>query len=140
MSNGEANKAAVRRTAEVVFNGRQIDRLGEFFTDDVVDHTLPPGTPQGLGSKRAQVEAFLTAFSDLKIEYQDQVAEGDKVAGRVTMTGTHDGEMFGIPPTGKSISVSGMDVLRFADGKIAEHWAVIDQLSMMQQLGLAPTE
>ena len=129
-----------RNTVEVVFNGRALDRIGEFFAEDVVDHTFPPGTPQGLTSKRAQVEAFLTAFSDLKIVYEDQVAEGDKVSGRLTLTGTHDGDMFGIPPTGKPVSVSGMDVLRFADGKIAEHWAVLDQLSMMQQLGLAPTE
>ena len=134
-----ANKEQAREAVEVVFNGRAIDRIDEFFADDIVDHSFPPGTPQGLASKRAQIEAFLVAFSDLKIEYQDQLAEGDKVSGRFRLTGTHDGDMFGVPPTGKSVSIDGMDILRFADGKIVEHWTVIDQLAMMQQLGLVPT-
>ena len=67
MSTHDANKALVLRTVETIFNSRDLDRIGEFFAEGIVDHSLPPGTPQGIASKKALVGALLTAFPDLKI-------------------------------------------------------------------------
>ena len=70
---------------------------------------------------------------------EDMIAEGDKVAVRFTLRGTHGGDLMGIPPTGKPVAVTGIDINRIADGKIAERWANFDALGLMQQLGVIPT-
>ena len=79
-----------------------------------------------------------TAFPDLRIVIEDQVAEGDKVASRYTGSGTHQGELRGFPPTNNRVEVTGTITSRFADGKIVEEWNNIDGLGMMQQLGIVP--
>ena len=71
-------------------------------------------------------------------EYEEPIAESDKVAIRVIMHGTHQGEFFGIPPTGKQVTVSGIHIVRIANGRIAEHWGTIDDLGFMRQLGVIP--
>jgi steroid delta-isomerase-like uncharacterized protein len=81
---------------------------------------------------------FRSALPDLKMVVEDMIAEGDKVVLRYTLEGTHEGELFGIPPTGKQLSVKGIAVERVSDGKIREHWRVTDELGMMQQLGVIP--
>jgi steroid delta-isomerase-like uncharacterized protein len=82
---------------------------------------------------------FRTAFPDGKLTIEDLIVQGEKVVSRVSYRGTHTGDMLGIPPTGKAVTVSAMIIDQFADGKIVESWRLFDQMSMMQQLGLAPT-
>ena len=80
----------------------------------------------------------LTAFPDLHFTIEELIAEGDKVAGRYTARGTHKGELMGIPPTNNAISLTVSEIYRIADGKITEHWVILDALGMMQQLGVIP--
>jgi predicted ester cyclase len=138
----EQNKALVRRLfdedlneGDLVARSRAADEIVAF---DFVDHTNPPGLQHGLESHKQIVTILHNAFSDLRWDCESPIAEGDKVALRVMMHGTHRGEFFGIPPTGKRVTVSGIHILRIANGKIAEHWGNNDDLSMMQQLGAAP--
>jgi steroid delta-isomerase-like uncharacterized protein len=87
---------------------------------------------------RAFIEMYRTAFPDTRIEFAEMVAEGDLVAGPWRATGTHQGELMGIPATGKSISITGMGMDRVVDGKIVESWGNWDALGMLTQLGVVP--
>jgi len=82
---------------------------------------------------------FRTAFPDVRFTVEDQIADGDLLANRFTVRGTHQGEFMGIPPTGKQATVSGIDMIRVRDGKVVEHWVQMDQMGLMQQLGLMPS-
>jgi len=82
--------------------------------------------------------AFLTAFPNLEETIEDQVAESDKVATRLTFKGTHSGELMGIPPTGKQVTFTALAIDRLVDGKIADRWHLFDTLGMLQQLGVIP--
>ena len=84
-------------------------------------------------------QIFFSAFPDLRHMFEDQVAEGDKVVNRITLSGTHQGEFQGIPPTGRSIAIQAIVTDRFVDGKLVECWGNIDSLGMLQQLGVIPT-
>lgn len=97
----------------------------------------PPGNPGPVGAKQV-ASAVVTAFPDRRITHEDIVAEGDRVVIRWKMTGTHQGDLMGIAPTGKSVTVTGFDEFRVADGKIAELWQEVDMLGLMQQLGALP--
>ena len=132
----EENKALITRAYDEVFNAGNTDALGEILSADIVDHSAMPGSPPGLEGAKQTIGMFLTAFPDLKITVEDMIAEGDKVAVRMTMSGTHKGDFMGIPATGKRISVNGMDFHRIAGGKVVEHWDSFDQMTMMQQLGV----
>jgi steroid delta-isomerase-like uncharacterized protein len=81
---------------------------------------------------------FRSGMPDLKVVIEDMIAEGDKVATRYTLEGTHQGELFGVPPTGKRLSIKSMTVERVLEGKVRDHWRVTDTLEMMQQLGVVP--
>ena len=78
-------------------------------------------------------------FPDLHVTVEDIIAEGDKVVGRTTIRGSHTGEFMGMAPTGKQFTIQAIDVMRFAGGKVVEHWGNQDDLGMMQQLGVIPT-
>jgi steroid delta-isomerase-like uncharacterized protein len=133
------NKALARRFYEDAINTGNLDLLDEFIADDFVDHEALPGMPTtGPDAAKAALGMFKAAFSDIKFTVEDLIAEGDKVVARATVTGTHDGDFAGIPPTGKSFSISTIDIIEFRDGKAITHWGVTDQAAMMQQLGLAP--
>lgn len=82
---------------------------------------------------------MLSAFSGTSSTVEDVIAEGDKVVTRITFRGTHTGDMMGIPPTGRSVTVDETIIDQFADGRIVESWRLFDQMAMMQQLGLIPT-
>jgi steroid delta-isomerase-like uncharacterized protein len=84
------------------------------------------------------VSMFRAGMPDLKVVVEDMIAEGDKVATRYTLEGTHEGELFGVPPTGKRLSIKSITVERVSEGKIREHWRVTESLDMMQQLGVVP--
>jgi len=81
---------------------------------------------------------FRSGMPDLRVDILDMIAEGDKVAVRYTVEGTHEGDLFGVPPPGRRVSIESMTVERVSDGKIREHWRVTDTLDMMQQLGAIP--
>ena len=135
----EQNKALSRRLMEEVFNRGNISLVDELFAPDFVEHEeLPPGIPPGREAVKQFSTIFRSAFPDLKVTIDDIIAEGDKVVVRGTWSGTHKGEFMGIPPTGKSVSFEVIDTVRIAGGKFVEHWGLMDNMSMMQQLGVIP--
>jgi len=134
MNTLEHNKAQYRRFIDVIFNEGRIDQLPEFVTSNYVLHDGPPGTPPGAEAIRQIVTQFRAAFPDLKITIEDQVAEGDKVCSRATTRGTHRGTMFGIPPTGRAVAMSGLTLVRFVDGRVSDSWVKNDVAGLMAQL------
>jgi len=139
----EDNKALIRRYFEefdaAAQDGRGASVLDEFVAPNFVDHSPSPGfTPDLEGLKQAY-EHFLAASPDGYHIVEDMIAEGDKVMTRVSAYGTQTGELFGIPPTGKQLRMTGIAVHRIANGKIVEHWSELDNLGVMQQLGVVPT-
>jgi steroid delta-isomerase-like uncharacterized protein len=133
----EENKALSIRVEEEIFNQGNLDVADEVYDKDFIDHGPPEETkgPEGMKQFASQ---FRSAFPDLKITSQDQIAEGDKVVDRTIVTGTHNGEFQGIAPTGKQVAVDVIVVNRIAGGKIAESWSSIDMLGLMQQIGAVP--
>ena len=130
------NKAVVRGYIEEVWNGRRLDLLEQFIADDVVHHDAPGITSRD--DVKASITTTLQAFPNFHIAIEDEIAEGDRVVHRHTVSGTMQGEYLGMPATGKHATLSGYWIFRVADGKIAEFWGLSDVPSMMQQLGLAP--
>jgi steroid delta-isomerase-like uncharacterized protein len=129
------NKAIVRRYIEQVFNEGQPDLIQEFLADEFDSHTeLPPG-PEGV---KLFLAASVAAFPDQQTTIEDVIAEGDKVVVRATFKATHLGELYGIPPTGRSVTMSWMSIYRLTNGKIVEHWYEDDTMGLMQQLGVVP--
>jgi len=106
--------------------------------DDMVEHEeLPfPDSPTGKEGVGAMFASMFAAFPDFAMTVDDTIVEGDKVVIRVRATGTHEGEFMGIPATGNRIEVPLVDIMRISNGKIAEHWGVMDVGVMMQQLGV----
>ena len=134
----EENKALIRRFFKEVWNEKNLDAIDELVAADQVDHDRPPGLPPGREGAKAFIGAYLNAFPDVKITIEDMIAKGDKVVTRWNATGTHTGELMGIPATGIQISITGIDITRYSGGKSVEHWGQFDQLGMMQQLGVVP--
>jgi predicted ester cyclase len=134
----EENKVLFRRTYEELLNGGDLSVADELVAPDFVNHEAPPGRDRGPESMRGLAVMLRTAFPDLHFEIEELVAEGDLVAGRLSMSGTHEGPLMGTPPTGHSVRQDHMHFVRFWDGKAVEHWGVRDDLGMMQQLGLMP--
>jgi steroid delta-isomerase-like uncharacterized protein len=134
----EQNKATYRRFIEEVLNQQQVDLAGEFIQEDAVERT--PGWPSGLEGARQGIAAFLTAFPDLRLTIEEPVAEDHKLVARLTARGTDQGEFNGIPATGKTATVTGMDMWWVRDGKCAEHFQLMDNLSLLQQLGVIPQQ
>ena len=134
----DENKALVRRAYEELVNRGNLARIEELVHEDYVDHTLPPGWPTNREGLRQQVAYFRSAFPDLHITLEELIAEGDTVALRQTMRGTHRGEFFGIPPTGRRVTLAGIHLWRVADGQLVEHRANNDDLGLLRQLGAIP--
>ncbi len=135
----EENKAVVRRFIEEVQNNGNVDATDEYIAADIVNHTPPPGVSPDLEGAKQIFAMIRAGFPDHDAVVEDQVAEGDKVATYKTFTGTHEGEFAGVPPTGKRATIRVIDIVRLRDGKIVEHWNIVDQLGLMQQLGVIPT-
>jgi steroid delta-isomerase-like uncharacterized protein len=135
----EESKATMRRYFLDAFEQGNIDLLDELLAPDYVNHTpATPDLPTGPEGVKGVVTMFRSAMPDLRVLIEDMIAEGDKVATRYTLEGTHEGELFGVPPTGQRLSIESITVERVSDGKIREHWRVTDELGMMQQLGAIP--
>jgi steroid delta-isomerase-like uncharacterized protein len=135
----DQHKALLRRLYDEVFTQGNIDVLDEIVAEHAVEHKGLPGIEAtGREGVWQLASAFRRAFPDLTFEVHDLIAEGDKVVGHVTIHGTHEGELVGIPPTGRRVSVAAIDIVRAEGGKLAEHWGVTDNLAMLQQLGIIP--
>ena len=130
----EENKQVMIRHVEEIWNGKNLDAADELFHPQAVTPyaPLPPG-PMGC---KVIAGMFHTAFPDFHITVEDIVAEGNLVGARFHQTGTQQGELFGIPPTGKAVDFEEMAVVQIADGKILSTWFETDLLTMMQQLGV----
>jgi steroid delta-isomerase-like uncharacterized protein len=131
----DANKAIVRRYYDEVLNGRRPDLLDELAATDHIEHDPLPGQGEGLEGFKRRVGTLVDALASV-FDVEDLIAEGDRVVVRWTNTGTHVGEFFGAPPTGRAFRMAGIDIHRISDGKLAEHWHVVDQFALMLQLGL----
>ena len=134
----EANKALAVRIGEEVWNQGNLAVADEIFATDFVYHDPSRPDVTDLESYKGWVVENRTAFPDFHVETHYMVAEGDKVAACWTVTGTHLGELMGIPPTGKQGTVTGMNILRLAGGKIVEAWWSSDMLALMEQVGVMP--
>ncbi len=134
----EENKDLVRRYIEEVWNDHDLAAIDELVSPEYFNHAASTAEYQRGGAKLA-VEWLLSVFPDHRFDIEDAAAEGDTVAVRGTMGGTHEGDLMGIAPTGKRVAVQQTHWFRVADGKVAEHWAVRDDLGMMRQLGVMPS-
>jgi steroid delta-isomerase-like uncharacterized protein len=132
----EENKAVVRRLFEEVANGQNLDVLEELVAKDVVNHAATDEHKRGIEGFRHVMEWGHTLLPDGRYEVLDMIAEGDMVACRVRVSGTMQGEMFGVPPTGRSATVEHVHWHRVAGGKLVERWAVRDDLGALIQLGI----
>jgi len=133
----ERNKAVSRRWIEL-FNQRDDAGQAEVLADDYVAYAPVSLEPDPLGSEAWTrfLAGFVEGFPDLQLTVEDAVAEGDLVAQRVHFAGTHTGEFQGLPPTQRKVEFSGLELNRFEDGRVAEHWFQLDGLTLLQQLGL----
>ena len=133
--NAEANKRVVRRFVEEYQTRGEERSFDELLHPEVVDRSRPAGIAEGAAGVRQQFEAFRAAFPDFRAVIHDQIAEGDKVVTRKVFHGTHRGELMGIAPTDCEVQIEVIDIVRVQDGRIVEHWNVVDRLGLLQQLG-----
>ncbi len=130
--------ATVRRCYDLI-NAGDIDGFGALLAPDFVEHEETPGLEPTREGVMRFFRMYRAAFPDLRMAAEDVIASGDKVVVRARATGTHKGEFMGMPATGKSIDAQLIDIMGMgADGLLHEHWGVVDQLKMMQQLGVVP--
>lgn len=137
----EAHKALIRRWWDGLNQGNAAELIDEIYAPAYVLHD--PSLPEpvsGLEGIHEFITSINEAFPDLHTTVEDLVAEGDRVVQRVTFRGTHQGEFMGVPATGNAVSVWAVVISRFAGGKVAEEWQLVDSLTLMQQLGVIPTE
>ena len=135
----EQNKAIARRIPIEVFSQGRLEVIDELLAPGFTEHSqLPPGIPGGREGVKAIASALRKGFPDLNYRVDLQIAEGDFVAAYLTVRGTHKGEVFGMPATGKHAEWAESHTVKMVNGKVTEHWGVADQLGMLRQLGLAP--
>jgi steroid delta-isomerase-like uncharacterized protein len=134
----EKNKQVALRFYEEVCNKHDVDLLDELAVENYDEHDPLPGQGTGRAGLKDRVNALINGL-DPHFTIEDVIAEGDKVMVRWTNSGTNSGDFLGIPATGRSFTIGGIDIYRLEGGKLAEHWHQVDMLGHMQQLGLLPT-
>lgn len=135
----EDNLQMFQRVMEEGFSAGNLNTLDEVMSPDFIEHEAGPGEGRGLEGVKDIVRMLRAAFPDLHATIEDSFAVADRVCARVTFRGTHSGEFQGMPPTGKQAVWGAIDICRFADGRMAEHWGQIDRLGLMEQLGRTAT-
>jgi steroid delta-isomerase-like uncharacterized protein len=129
---------SLRRFYELINDG-DVEGAGDLLADDFIEHEVAPGLPPTKTGSKELFTMMIAAFPDLRFDAEDLLADGNKVVGRAKVTGTNTGSFMGMPATGKAVNIQAIDIVHFGeDGLALEHWGVMDMLSMMQQLGLAP--
>ncbi len=135
----ENNKALLRRFMEEVANQGNLAVIDELMVPNFVEHEeFPPGTPTGREAVRFFFSQWRQGFPDGRVQAELEIAEGDLVVGYETWSGTHTGEFFGMLASGKSVTFKAIDIVRIADGKLVEHWGILDHLTLRQQIGVLP--
>ena len=134
----DAKKAMVRRYIEEIWNRHNIDAVDELVSTDYLNHAASAEHQRGFAGAQHVLNWLFAVFPDLRFGIEEAVADGETVAVRGTCNGTHEGELWGIAPTGERFAVQQTHWLRVAEGKVAEHWAVRDDLGMMRQMGIIP--
>ena len=129
----ETPRELVLRMHEELLRTRDPERVEDFFAPGFVSHNTPPGLAPGVDGVKQFMAMFRDALPDVDVTIDELVAEGDLVAIATTTTGTHTGEFFGIPPTGRRVAVTGIDLVR-VDGRIVEHRGLTDTVGLMRQL------
>jgi predicted ester cyclase len=132
----EELKAKARRIWEEVIPSGDIDGLAELLADDGIDHGARPDEPQGLASAQQSMRWLGRVFSNQRWEIHQVIGEGETVVVYCTLHGRHTGDLMGIPPTNRDVSMDYVHIVRFSDGKVAEHWGVRDDMALMRQLGV----
>jgi steroid delta-isomerase-like uncharacterized protein len=130
---------AVRRRYHDAWNAGDVAALDSIMAPGVVNHSPLPGQAEGVEGFKQALGWMRSGVPDLAITIESQIAEGDMVATRWVGTGTHAGVLMGVPATGRPVTVSGIDICRIVDGRIAEYWQELDSLSMLRQIGAIPS-
>jgi predicted ester cyclase len=130
----ESAAELVRRLHTELLSARDPDVVDEFFAPGFVSHNNPPGFPPGAEGVKRFFTMFRDAFPDVSVEIDEIVAEGERVAVATTFSGTHEGELMGLAPTGRRVSVTGIDIVRVSGGQIVEHRGLTDIVGLMRQL------
>jgi steroid delta-isomerase-like uncharacterized protein len=133
----EANKALVRRFVEEIFVRGNANAVDELVAQDFVPHTWP-STGDGRSDLKRAIERVGAGLADAAFEIEDLIAEGDRVAVRLTASATQVGPFMGIEPSGRSYSIGEIHIFRIRDGQVVEHWHQFDGLGMLRQLGAMP--
>jgi steroid delta-isomerase-like uncharacterized protein len=133
----DANKAVALRYYDEVLNAGNLDLLDELAVAGYEEHDPLPGQGEGREGLKQRVRMLRDAFAP-RFTVEELIAERDKVVVRWTNRGTHVGDFLGMPPTGRSFAIAGIDIHRLSDGKLAEHWHVVDLFGLMQQLAPIP--
>jgi steroid delta-isomerase-like uncharacterized protein len=130
------NVAAIERAVEHMNSGN-LDGYLEMYAEDLTLHGYPPGV-EGKEGVSAFYGAFAKALPDVELTLDDAVSDGDKVAVRYTIKGTHSDELMGVPATGNRVDVSGQSFFRFEDGRVVERWQSLDAVTLLTQIGALP--
>lgn len=135
------NKGLVRRINEEAWGEGNLDLIDEHVAEDYVEHNNASPEPiRGPEGYKENVRMIRNAFPDMDVTTDHLIAEGDLVVNHYTITGTHEGPLTGIEPTGAEVTFSGMAIIRFEDGKIVEDWGNVDLFGLMQQIGAIPDQ
>ena len=137
MTTIDDNKAIVRRFIDEVFGGGRTDSVDELLADDFVAHTWP-STGKPKDDLKKAIGMTRGALADIRFTIDDLIAEGDRVAARLTTSARQVGEFMGMPASGKRYEIGEIHIFRIAGGKVVEHWHQFDQMGMMKQLGAMP--
>lgn len=138
MTKSDANKKVVSEFIDALFSRGHLNAVDTYLSDDFVNHDPPFGVTADREGMRSAAAMFRAAFPDWHSELHLLIAEGDLVAEHFTAEGTHRGEVMGVAPTGRPVSLRGINIFRIRDGRITERWGRVDDLGFLQQLGVVP--
>jgi len=127
-------RAKFRLVYDEILNNGKLELFDEICSPDFVKHTFTPGQTYGIEGSKQSVLMLRKAFPDIKYTVEDMFGEGDKLVARWSAKGTHKGDFMGIPPTGKQVFFSGIEIIRIFEGKAVEEWEELDRAGLMQQL------